>query len=99
MARLSADQKIQPHWWSKTIASAVLGLTLAFAIIGLFAWYGPGGINGANKNQFNMWMISPIWLAIISFSFLFRTGTRAFLFLGGANVICWGLFVLLRYVL
>ncbi|MEG3765235.1 hypothetical protein [Alteromonas sp. 14N.309.X.WAT.G.H12] len=99
MARLSAQQKIQPDWWSKTIASTVLGLTLAFALVGLFAWYGPGGIHAATKNQFNMWIISPIWLLIISFSFLFRTGARAFLILGTANLICWGLFVLLRYVL
>ena len=28
MARLSAEEKIQPHWWTKSLAGAVLGLTL-----------------------------------------------------------------------
>ncbi len=99
MARLSAQEKIQPHWWTKSLAGLVLGLTFAFAIVGIFAWYGLGGIQAPNKVQFNMWMISPIWLLILSFSFLFRTGTRAIVILGAANLISWATFLLLRYSL
>ncbi len=99
MARLSAEEKIQPHWWTKSLAGAVLGLTLAFAVVGIFAWYGPGGIQAPNKVQFNMWMISPVWLLILSFSFLFRTGMRAVLVLGAVNLIAWATFLLLRYSL
>ena len=99
MARLSAEEKIQPHWWTKSLACAVLGLTFAFAVVGIFAWYGPGGIQSPNKVQFNMWMISPVWLLILSFSFLFRTGMRAVLVLGAANLIAWATFLLLRYTL
>ena len=45
MTRLTAEQKIQPHWWSKTIAGIILGLTLTYAIVAIFAWHGPGGID------------------------------------------------------
>ena len=96
MNRLQKDQKIHPDWWSKVIICCVLGLTLAFAIVGLFAWYGPGGISEINKKQFNMWMTPFIWLLIVAFGFLFRSGRSAFLWLGAANLTCWSLFVLLR---
>lgn len=96
MARLTAEQKIQPHWWLKTFAGTILGLTLAYAIVAIFAWYGPGGIDAPAKVQFNMWMISPIWLLILSFSYLFKTGTKAVIYLAAANIISYGLFFLLR---
>lgn len=99
MARLSPNQKVQPDWWTKTIATVLLGLVLSFALVGLFAWYGPGGIDAANKSQFVMWIISPIWLVIISFGFFIRTGLRAIVGLALANVIAWGLFFILRTTL
>ncbi|WP_428718235.1 hypothetical protein [Undibacterium curvum] len=64
---------IHPDWWSKTLAGAVLALTLAFAVCGLFAWWGPGGISAPNKVQFVMWMITPLWLVIFSLVYLFHT--------------------------
>ncbi|MFS1702994.1 hypothetical protein [Alteromonas sp. AMM-1] len=99
MARLSEHEKIQPHWFTKSVAATLLGLLFSFALIGLFAWYGPGGIQSPNKVQFNMWMISPVWLLILSFSFLFRTGWRAVLMLGAANLVAWAVFLLLRFTL
>ncbi len=99
MSRLSPAEKIQPHWWQKSIAATLLGLTLSYALIGIFAWYGPGGIDAAVKVQFNMWMITPIWLTIITFSFMFKTGRHAFIYLGAANLIAYSIFVLLRWSL
>lgn len=87
MARLNTAEKIQPDWWLKTLAGLILGFTLALGLVGLFAWFGPGGIDADTKVQFNMWMIAPIWLLILSFSFLFKTGLRAIGYLGLLNIL------------
>lgn len=95
MARLSAEEKIQPHWWVKTFAGLILGLSLSYAFVMIFAWYGPGGIDAPVKVQFNMWMISPIWLLILSFTYLFKTGLKAVSYLLLANLLGYGVFFLL----
>lgn len=97
MSRLSQAEKIQPHWWSKTIAGGVLGLTLSYSLVAIFAWYGPGGIDATTKVQFNMWLISPIWLLVLSLTYLFKTGLKAVMYLGAANLIFYTLFLLLRW--
>jgi len=74
-------------------------LTLSYGLVALFAWYGPGGIDAVNKVQVNMWMISPIWLTIFSLVYMFPTGRKAWCWLLLANVLVFGLFVLLRRLL
>ncbi|MCU4675220.1 hypothetical protein N7931_06195 [Catenovulum sp. 2E275] len=90
------NNKIQPDWWSKSLAGSILGLTLAFALSGCFAWFGPGGITADSKVQFNMWIISPIWMLVLSFCFLFRSGKQAWLVLGCANLIFYSILYLFR---
>jgi len=90
--------KIQPHWWGKTLVGAILGLLLAYAIIGLFAWYGPGGIDAPTKVQFNMWLITPLWLTIFSLVYLFKTSGDALRYLGGANLLCYAILILMRSI-
>ena len=85
-----------PDWWRKSFAGAVLGATLAFALAGIFAWLGPGGIAAPDKSQFVMWLIAPIWMTVLSSVWLFRTGTLALLWLGGANLLAWALLLLVR---
>jgi len=80
-------RKLEPDWISKTLAGGVLGYGLALALIGLAAWIGPGGIDAANKGQFNMWMITPLWLLFFSTVYLFRSGWQAIAVLGAANVV------------
>lgn len=82
---------IQADWWTKTLAGAILGLTLALALSGLFAWFGPGGLVAPQKSQVVMWLITPLWMVIFSFVYLFRTGLRALLWLTGANLIAYTL--------
>lgn len=89
-------QKIQPTWLGKSLAGAVLGLALAYILIAFFAWYGPGGIDAQDKVQFNMWMIPTLWLTIFSFTYLFNSARQAWLILGGANIILYSIFLLLR---
>lgn len=98
MSRLTAEQKIQPHWWLKTFSGAILGLTLSYAFIAIFAWFGPGGIDATAKVQFNMWMIPPIWLLVLSLCYLFKTGVKAFVYLLSANIVVYSLFFILRWV-
>lgn len=87
MARLAEQDKLQPDWWTKSLAGLILGFTLALGLVGLFAWFGPGGIDADTKVQFNMWLITPIWLLILSFSFMFKTGLRTIGYLGLFNVL------------
>lgn len=98
MARLLANEKIQPHWWSKTFAGIILGLTLTYAIVSIFAWYGPGGIEAPSKVQFNMWLITPIWLSIFSLTYLFKTGIKAIVYLSSANILFYSIFLTLRWL-
>ena len=87
MAASRPHPAIRPDWWSKSIAGVLLGFTLAVALSGLFTWIGPGGPTAVNKFQFTMWIVAPLWLGVVSFCFLFRSGLRAWLWLGGANLL------------
>jgi hypothetical protein len=87
---------MRPDWWCKTFAGAVLGWTLALALAGLFAWVGPGGPHAADKSQFVMWMIAPLWLLIFSGVYLFRSGASALLWLGAANALAYGVLLAAR---
>lgn len=91
--------RLQPDWWRKTLAAVLLGFPLALVITGLFAWAGPGGIAATDKVQFNMWLLTLLWLLIMSLVYLFRSGNQALLWLGGANLLLWPLFLIVRGVM
>lgn len=82
-----ARSKIRPDWCSKSLAGLLGGLGLALALAGLVAWLTPGGIQGANKYQFVMWLMSPLWLGVLSLVYLFPSGAAAWGWLGGANLL------------
>lgn len=84
------------QWWAKTSVGLLGGLLLAYGVVTLFAWYGPGGLHDGAKVQFNMWMVTPIWLTVFSLSYLFDRAQTAAKVLGAANSMCWGLFIALR---
>lgn len=94
-----AAAKIQPDWWSKSFAGAVLGLTLALALSGIFAWLGPGGLYAPDKRQFNMWIIAPLWMTALSLVYLIPTGRRALTILSGLNLLAYGVLFFARYQL
>lgn len=93
---MSRAAKIRPDWLGKTLCGVVLGFTLALAIVGLFAWFGPGGIDARDKYQFNMWLMAPLWLCVISFIYLFHSTRHAVIWIGSANLLAWTLLLLLR---
>lgn len=88
------SQKIQPQWWGKTAVGVFLGLALSYGIVALIVWFGPDGINSNLsdqrlfwKTQFNMWIVTPIWMLIVSFIYMFKTTKQAFIYLLSANEI------------
>ncbi|MFC3053107.1 hypothetical protein [Kordiimonas pumila] len=79
------------NWIGKASAGAILGFSFAIALSGLLAWFGPGGLlGGINKLQVNMWLVSPVWVAVLSICFLFKNGWSAWMWLGLLNCICFG---------
>ena len=96
---MNPHHSFKSHWWSKTIIGVVFGLFLSYGIVAMFAWFGPHGIEGTDKVQFNMWLISPIWLTVLSLVYLFANRRSAILYLGGANCFIYGVYFLLRSVL
>ncbi|HLS79791.1 MAG TPA: hypothetical protein VK025_00095 [Steroidobacter sp.] len=79
-------------WFGKAAAGLICGFMLSIALTGLFAWFGPGGLmHSSAKTQLNMWLIAPIWLTVLSVCFLFRSNLRAWVWLSGANVVCFAL--------
>lgn len=105
MSEIRKPQKIQPDWWSKSLAAILLGALLSYGLIGLFAWLGPDNLQQPLSNeralwrvQFNMWMISPVWLLIIAFTYMFQSGKKAWIKLGLANVLVYALLIGLKAV-
>lgn len=86
------------NWLGKASAGLVLGYLLALGVSGFVSLGAPGGPAGG-KVQFVMWTVSPVWACVLSFCFLFRDGLRAWLWLGGATILTYGLLVGGRYLL
>jgi len=81
---------IRPDWWVKTLAGALLGFSLAILASGLLSRYMPIQPPQAGA-QLAMWLVPAVWLAVLSGCFFFRSGLRAWAWLGGANLLALGL--------
>ncbi|MBE0369381.1 hypothetical protein [Pseudoalteromonas aurantia] len=98
--------KIQPQWLWKTLISLVLGLTLSFGLVGLFAWFGPDSLNSELsgerllwKTQIHMWMVPPIWMIIVTVGYLFKTAKEAAMSLLIGNVCVFGCLIFFKDLL
>ena len=80
---------ISSDWVSKTLAGGLAGLSLSIALLGLFAWLGPGGTSAPDKTQVIMWLVPPLWMSIFSLTYLFRSGWRAWIWLGSTNLLAY----------
>ena len=75
--------------WGKSLAAALLGLPLTVAIIGLVALLWPGD---PTRTTLPWLLVSfPLWVAVMSLAFLARSGWRAWLWMGGATLLCFAL--------
>ncbi|WP_066098625.1 hypothetical protein [Xanthomonas massiliensis] len=80
--------------WAKSLAAAVLGLPLATLLVGLAAllWPGPLQVNTLPW----LLMLFPAWIGTMALAFACRSGLRAWLWLGGATLLCFGLLQLVK---
>ncbi|MGY1489264.1 hypothetical protein ACW4YW_07605 [Methylobacillus pratensis] len=86
---------IRPDWVSKTLAGLLLGLALTLALSGLLAAM-LSDLPMSVKGQLVMWSLPPVWLGVQAGVYFFASGLRAWLWLGGANLLAWGALWLLR---
>jgi len=86
---------IQRDWLSKTLAGTLLGLGLALAASGVFSQL-TAAMPLPVRGQLAMWMVPPLWLGTAGCVYFFQSGLRAWLWLGGANLLAYGALWALR---
>jgi hypothetical protein len=84
-------------WLSKTLAGVTGGFGLGIAASGLLVFLTPGAPDVQNKFQVAMWLVPPVWIGVMSASFMFRSGLRAWAWLGGANIAGFAMLALARH--
>ena len=98
MTRASSARRaagsIERDLMTKFVAGVVGGFGLAIAASALFARLSPGGLTAASKFHVAMWLVPPLWIAVASASFMFRSGARAFGWLALANLAAFALVLL-----
>ncbi|TXS94032.1 hypothetical protein FV139_10495 [Parahaliea maris] len=79
-------------WLGKASAGLIAGFLLALSCGGLLARFGLGGVAPFGvEHQFTMWLVAPLLVTVLSTCFLFRSVRQAWLWLGTANLLTWGL--------
>lgn len=75
--------------WARWLAAVLLGFPLTVGMIGLVALSWPGDIEIVTLP----WLLLsfPVWIGAMSLAFAFRTALRAWLWMGGATLLCFGL--------
>jgi len=94
-ARSRQRNDLLKGWLGKTLAGSVCGLAIALIASGFFMLPDTKYNTVYDKYQIAMWMVPPIWLAVLSFCYLFRDALRAWLWLGGASVLGFAFFKVL----
>lgn len=87
------------QWLAKLVAGIVPGIMFSFgcmAVVGVLC--GTTGEPRTASAQFLMWLAVLVWLGVMGSCFLFRSGLRAWVVLGGAAMLVWGLFEILAKV-
>ena len=79
---------------SKAIAGILLGAPLSATVLGVILWMWPGQWESAVIPVLVFFF--PAWVAVMALAYLFRTATRAWVWLGAANVAAFGLLWLVR---
>jgi hypothetical protein len=69
--------------WGKSTAAALLGLPLSVALVGLAALLGG---DQARTTLPLLLLFFPVWIGVMAAAFLFRSGLRAWLWMGGLTV-------------
>jgi hypothetical protein len=91
-ARKEQEYDLTRGWAGKTLAGVLCGLAIALIASGLFMLPNAKENMVYDKYQIAMWIVPPIWLAVLSCCYLFRDALRAWLWLGGITVAGFALF-------
>ncbi len=86
---------IRPDWLAKTLAGLVLGLVLALLASALLAAL-LAGLPISERGQLAMWSVPPVWMGVLSGVYFFSSGLRAWLWLGGACLLAYGVLLAVR---
>lgn len=84
-------------WLSKSLAGLILGFILGVGISGLFMAVASDML-GSIKAQLSMWIITPVWLSVLTSVYWFQNGLRAWLWLTLINITVFGLFFILHAI-
>ncbi|MBV1777191.1 hypothetical protein KSF73_15835 [Burkholderiaceae bacterium DAT-1] len=95
--RQAAATPIQRDWLSKSLAGTLLGLGAALAVSAIFNTLATG-MPLSTRSQLCMWMVVPVWIIVLSTSYLFQNGRSAWLWLSTINAVLAALCALLRYL-
>ena len=88
------------NWFPKASAGLVLGLGLSLALVGIVGLLcHTNGDPRSPASQYLMWLVAPVWTAVLGVCFMFRTGWRAWGVLGAINILLWGAYMGLRSVM
>ena len=97
---MSGGELSSRGWFGKASAAVPLGFTLALALTCTFAVvFSTGDSYFTAQGQMAMWLMSPIWSLILGFCFFFRSGKSAWAWLAAANMLAWGLYAAVRFVM
>jgi hypothetical protein len=91
MKPIQANEKIAGHWIGKTTAGVVCGFALAIAASGLLVQIVSGSSAEVGKAEVAMLSVPLIWTAAFSAAYLFRTGLRAWVWLGAFSAAAFAL--------
>lgn len=69
--------------WAKSFAAVLLAPPLAVALVGLAALLSP---DQGRDTLPVLLMFFPVWMTLMALTYLFRTGLRAWLWMGAATV-------------
>ncbi|MGN6228353.1 MAG: hypothetical protein ACTHNM_13045 [Dyella sp.] len=75
--------------WARFLAATVLGLPLTVGLIGLVALAWPGDPRLTTLPW--VMLTFPTWIAMMTLAFVFKSAQRAWLWLGSATGLCFGL--------
>lgn len=89
-------QKIQPDWWLKTFAGAVLGFIFSLAAGSLILILSKAYIDSALAPQLGMWSIPWIWLFVFFLAYFIPKGWQSLFIFSIANVVAYTLLFCLR---
>ncbi len=92
---MAKQQTLHNDWLSKTVAGLILGFTAALGLSGVFLLI-VSEMNRSASAQLVMWLLSPMWLTLLSTVYLFRNGLWAWSWLALLNVMVYALFFLIK---